>query len=261
MNKALLITGLMCLSTYGHSAEKLPTIKVKGEQSDRNAPLHLTTRIQWVKFPQVQYQTAELKTQDRSAIIRVSANSLGQVTDAEVQESTGITALDQKLIDAVEAAKVKPYSKNGKAIPIVGYQTFTLNMDNAQDNTQAHAQLSECTFAFNSKHWIKQTQDKSVAFHYTQQPQLSLDSALLKNKDRTVKFKFKVDQQGNVKRVKLTQLSGVNAIDQQVIQAVEQTQIQVKRSYRTLWTFKPRSFNDEIQFKINDCNEFNHQLK
>lgn len=261
MNKALLITGLMCLSTYSYSADKLPTIKVKGEQSERNTPLHLTTRIQWVKFPQVQYQTAELKTQDRSAIIRVSANSSGQVTDAEVQESTGITSLDQKLIDAVEAAKVKPYTKNGKAIPIVGYQTFTLNMDNAQDNTQGHAQLSECTLAFNSKHWIKQTQDKSVAFRYVQQPQLALDSALLKNKDRTVKFKFKVDQQGNIKRVKLTRLSGVNAIDQQVIQAVEQVQVQVKRSYRTLWTFKPRSFNDEIQFKINDCNEINHQLK
>ncbi|KAF1022824.1 MAG: hypothetical protein GAK29_03081 [Acinetobacter bereziniae] len=106
MNKALLITGLMCLSTYSYSADKLPTIKVKGEQSERNTPLHLTTQIQWVKFPQVQYQTAELKTQDRSAIIRVSANSSGQVTDAEVQESTGITSLDQKLIDAVEAAKV-----------------------------------------------------------------------------------------------------------------------------------------------------------
>ncbi|MCX5466739.1 energy transducer TonB [Acinetobacter nematophilus] len=254
MNKALFIPGLICLSTYGYSADKLPTIQVKGEQSERNAPLHLTTRIQWIKFPQIQYHTAELKTQDRSAIIRVSANSSGQVTDAEVQESTGITALDQKLIDAVEAAKVKPYSKNGKAVPIVGYQTFTLTIENAQDNTQGQGQLSECHFTFNSKHWIKQTQDKSVAFHYMQQPQLSLDAVLLKNKDRTVKFKFKVDQQGKVKRVKLTQLSGVNAIDQQVIQAVEQTQVQVKRSYRTLWTFKPSSFNDEIQFKLKDCN-------
>ncbi|MCS4298256.1 MULTISPECIES: energy transducer TonB [Acinetobacter] len=250
MNKALFTTCLLCLSTYSYSADKLPTIKVKGEQSEQNDPQHLTTRIQWVKFPQINYQITELKDQERSAIIRVKANNAGEVTEADIQESTGIRALDQKLVDAVENAKVKPYSKNGKAIALVGYQTFTLTLKNATDHVQ---RAKQCTYSFNSKNWNKQQLDKSVAFVYLKQPQLALDQSLLKNKDRTVKFKFKTNKQGEITQVKLTKRSGINALDQQVLTAVEHASINVKRSYRTLWIYKQSSFNDEIQFKINEC--------
>ena len=172
------------------------------------------------------------------------------MVEADVQESTGLRALDQKLIDAVEDAKVKPVQKNGKAVPIVGYQTFTLSLNNAEDRISSKKQ---CTYSFNSQNWIKQEKDKSVAFHYLQQPSLALDQSLLKNKDRVVKFKFKLNKQGEIAQVKLTKLSGVNAIDQQVIEAVEHAQVSVKRSYRTLWIYKKSSFSDQIQFKQNDC--------
>lgn len=250
MNKTLLITCLLCFSSYGYSAEKLPTIKIIGEQLEQNDPQHLTTRIQWVKFPQVKFQTSELKGQERSAVIRIKANSSGKVTDADVQDSTGIKSLDQKLVEAVEAARVKPTVKNGKAISMVGYQTFTLSVENASDRVKNNKQ---CTYTFNSENWMKQENDKSVPFHYSKQPQLALDENLLKFKNRVVKFKFKVNKQGDVTHVKLTKLSGVNALDQQVKSAIEKANVEVKRSYRTLWTYKPSTFNDEIQFKTNDC--------
>lgn len=250
MNKVLVLSCLLYLPVYSHGTEKLPTIKVEGTTTEQSNAQHLTTRIQWLKFPQLSYQTADLKNEDRSAIIRVQTDQAGKVVEADVQESTGLRALDQKLIDAVEDAKVKPVQKNGKAVPIVGYQTFTLSLNNAEDRISSKKQ---CTYSFNSQNWIKQEKDKSVAFHYLQQPSLALDQSLLKNKDRVVKFKFKLNKQGEIAQVKLTKLSGVNAIDQQVIEAVEHAQVSVKRSYRTLWIYKKSSFSDQIQFKQNDC--------
>ena len=250
MNKTLLLTTLLSLATYSHSAEMLPTIKVKGEQIEQNDPQHLTTRIQWLKFPQVKYQSSELKDQERTAIIRVKANGDGKVIAAEVKESSGIRALDQKLVDAVEKAKVKPTVKNGKAITLVGYQTFTLTVENASDRPK---QSKQCTYSFASKNWNKQEKDKSVAFHYAKQPQLAIDESVLKFQDRTVKFKFKVNKQGDVTQVKLTKLSGVNVLDQQVASAVEKAKVEVKRSYRTLWTYKPSTLSDEVHFKVGQC--------
>lgn len=250
MNKVLILSCLLYVPIYSYGAEKLPTIKVEGTTTEQSDSQYLTTHIQWIKFPQVSYQTADLKDEDRSAIIRVQTDKTGKVVDADVQESTGLRALDQKLIKAVEEAKVKPVQKNGKAVPIIGYQTFTLSLNNAEDRV---SQAKQCTYHFNSKNWIKQEKDKSVAFSYLQQPALTLDQSLLKNKDRVVKFKFKLNKQGEITQVKLTKLSGVNAIDQQVIKAVEHAQVSVKRSYRTLWIYKQSSLSDQIQFKKDDC--------
>ena len=78
---------------------------------------------------------------------------------------------------------------------------------------------------------------------------------LLNDQDRVVKFKFKVDQQGDVTQVKLKKRSGVNAIDQQVIEAVQHSQVAVKRSYKTLWIYKKSTFKDELHFQVNACSE------
>lgn len=250
MNKVLVLSCLLYLPIYSHSAERLPTIEVQGSTAESSDSQYLTTRIQWIKFPQVSYQTADLKNENRSAIIRVQTDKTGKVVDADVQESTGLRTLDQTLIHAVEQAKVKPVQKNGKAVPIIGYQTFTLSLNNAEDRV---SQTKQCTYQFNSKNWIKQEKDKSVAFSYLKQPSLALDPSLLKNKDRVVKFKFKLNKQGEISQVKLTKRSGVNALDQQVIEAVEHAQVSVKRSYRTLWIYKKSSFSDQIQFKKDDC--------
>lgn len=249
MNKVLTLICLITIPTFGYSADKLPTIQVHGVQSEQVQPQHLTTRIQWIKFPQVNYQVSELKNQNRSAIIRVQTDASGNVVNADVQDSTGLRILDEKLVNAVEQAKVKPIKKNGKSIPMIGYQTFSLNLENAQD----HTQTAQCTYHFISQNWVKQEKNKSTAFSYTKQPQLSLEQDLFKNKDRVVKFKFKANKQGEISHVKLTKRSGVNAIDQQVIEAVEHAQVDVKRSYRTLWIYKQSTFKDEIKFKMNDC--------
>lgn len=250
MNKTLALCCISMLPIYAHSTDKLPKITVHATTVDQNDPQHLTTRLQWVKFPQISYLAHELNNQDRSAIIRVQTDLSGNVVDAEVQEGTGIRALDQKLVQAVKQAKIKPFKKNGKAVAIVGYQTFSLNLENAEDRQQSK---SKCTYHFNSENWIKQEKNKSVAFRYLKQPELSLEQNQLKYKDRVVKFRFKVNQQGEIQQVKLTKHSGVNAIDQQVVEAVEHSKVEVKRTYRNLWIYKPSNFSDEVHFNMKDC--------
>ena len=245
---------MMLPITATYSAEASPVKKLAVEKLTAE-PTHLTTRISWLKYPQLQFKTEDLANHDRSAIIRIRADETGQVIATEVQESTGLKALDQKILTAVRTARVKPYSKNGTALEMIGYQTFTLKLADSEDND---AHKPQCSYGFESNNWLKQQKQQkqqSVPFTYLQQPQLQLAEVLLNDQDRVVKFKFKVDQQGDVTQVKLKKRSGVNAIDQQVIEAVQHSQVAVKRSYKTLWIYKKSTFKDELHFQVNACSE------
>ena len=208
------------------------------------APAHLTTRLNWSIFPKPIYANEDLKQRDRAAIIRVAANAKGKITDASVEESTGIDALDRILIQAVKKAEVKPHTENGEAKAIIGYQAFNLRV---KGNTP------ECDFNFDSKVWNAQNTDKKTAFKYVAQPNLNINSSELKQHDRQIKFNFKVDKHGQVKKVKIKQGSGIYALDQKVVQALRNSQISVKRTASTLWVYKKSNFKDEIQFKLNSC--------
>ncbi|KAB0623786.1 TonB family protein [Acinetobacter gandensis] len=208
------------------------------------APAHLTTRLNWSIFPKPIYANEDLKQRDRAAIIRVAANAKGKITDASVEESTGVDALDRILIQAVKKAEVKPHTENGEAKAIIGYQAFNLRV---KGNTP------ECDFNFDSKVWNAQNADKKTTFKYAAQPNLDINSSELKQHDRKVKFNFKVDKHGQVKKVKIKQGSGIYAIDQKVVQALRNSQISVKRTASTLWVYKKSNFKDEIQFRLNSC--------
>ena len=214
-------------------------------QKSAALPAHLTTRIQWTKFPRPHYKSEDLKDQNRSAIIRVYADETGKITKASVQESTGLTHLDNLLINAVREAHVKPHMENDTATPLIGYQSFSLKL------SPNDAEI--CPYHFESKNWQAQQQNRKTPFSYRTQPQLDIDSELLNGHNRTVKFTFKVNKQGEVKKVKVTQGSGVYALDQQVVQAVSNSQVSVKRTAKTLWLYKKSSFKDEIKFNLNHC--------
>ena len=208
-------------------------------------PAHLTTRIQWAKFPQPNYSNEDLNQKSRAAIIRVFADENGNVQEATVEESTGIQGLDQILVRAVEKAEVKPHIEGGKPAPQIGYQAFNLKL------TDKNA--VNCAYEFNSKVWLAQQNEQKTPFQYLQQPQLELDAEQLNGHDRTVKFSFKADKHGGVRKVKIRQGSGIYALDQKVAQALSGSRISVKRTAGTLWLYKQSSFKDEVQFKLNNC--------
>ena len=237
---------LLALSTLpfhlSHAAQ--PPLELTIQKSSAQSA-HLTTRIQWVDFPKPQYKNSDLNQQNRAAIIRVYADETGDVTKATVQETTGIKALDEKLVNAVLQAKVKPFMEDDTALAVIGYQVFNLNL--TPDDAEA------CSYSFDSKNWRAQQQQQKVPFQYQAQPTLALDSTQLNGHDRQIKFSFKADKHGNIKKPKIIKGSGIYALDQQVLQAVANSKVSVKRTASTLWLYKKSKFKDAIEFDLNAC--------
>ena len=239
--KAVLVASLLCLPTtvcFSAAPQQL------SPQKSSALPAHLTTRIEWRKMPQPNYNNDDLQGQNRAAIIRVYADEQGKITKTSVQESTGIKKLDQILVNAVEASTVKPHQTEDTTLPIIGYQVFNLNLKD-EDTT--------CSYSFESKQWLKQKQQHKTRFQYVQQPQLNLAETDLAQRSRNVKFKFKRNKDNQVSRVKITESSGLSNLDQRVIDAVLHTEIQTARKASTLWLYKPTHFKDEIRFKLGVC--------
>ena len=237
---------LLALSTLpfhlSHAAQ--PPLELTIQKSSAQSA-HLTTRIQWVDFPKPQYKNSDLNQQNRAAIIRVYADETGDVTKATVQETTGIKALDEKLVNAVLQAKVKPFMEDDTALAVIGYQVFNLNL--TPDDAEA------CNYSFDSKNWRAQQQQQKVPFQYQAQPTLALDSTQLNGHDRQIKFSFKADKHGNIKKPKIIKGSGIYALDQQVLQAVANSKVSVKRTASRLWLYKKSKFKDAIEFDLNAC--------
>ena len=237
---------LLALSTLpfhlSHAAQ--PPLELTIQKSSAQSA-HLTTRIQWLDFPKPQYKNSDLNQQNRAAIIRVYADETGEVTKATVQETTGIKALDEKLVNAVLQAKVKPFMEDDTALAVIGYQVFNLNL--TPDDAEA------CNYSFDSKNWRAQQQQQKVPFQYQVQPKLALDSTQLNDHDRQIKFSFKADKHGNIKKPKITKGSGIYELDQQVLQAVANSRVSVKRTASTLWIYKKSKFKDAIEFDLNAC--------
>ena len=237
---------LLALSTLpfhlSHAAQ--PPLELTIQKSSAQSA-HLTTRIQWLDFPKPQYKNSDLNQQNRAAIIRVYADETGDVTKATVQETTGIKALDEKLVNAVLQAKVKPFIEDDTALAVIGYQVFNLNL--TPDDAEA------CSYSFDSKNWRAQQQQQKVPFQYQAQPTLALDSTQLNGHDRQIKFSFKADKHGNIKKPKIIKGSGIYELDQQVLQAVANSRVSVKRTASTLWIYKKSKFKDAIEFDLNAC--------
>lgn len=214
-------------------------------QKSAALPAHLTTRISWVTFPKPQYTIDDLKSRDRSAIVRVYADETGKVTNAAIQESTGLPALDEILLVAVHKAQVKPSIEENMPVSTIGYQTFNLQRPNNDEEA--------CNFSFQSKNWIRQNLGEKTPFTYQQQPQIDISTQNLNGHDRSINFSFKVDKQGHVKKAEITKGSGIYDLDQKVIQAVLNSQISVKRTASTLWLYKKSHFKDSIQFNLKEC--------
>lgn len=240
--KALSCSALiLCFATTSTYSKEI-NITQLATQTVTAESAHLTTRIQWVKFPKIQFDDAELKSQDRYAIVRIKANESGQVIDAAVKESTGITKLDQMLLKAVYAAKTKPFQKNGNELSIIGYQTFSLKLN--EDKAE------NCKLSFNSAIWQAQQQQQKTAFTYVQAPELSISANDLNGHDRTMKFTLKANKHGHVKQVKIKKGSGLYSLDQALKQALLETQVKVPRQY---WIYKKSKLNDQIIFNVDMC--------
>lgn len=85
--------------------------------------------VQWSRSPKPTYSNRDLQGETRNVVVRIEANEKGVITDAQITRSSGIPALDQKILRAVRSAKFKPYKENGVAYPIRAEQPFELTLN------------------------------------------------------------------------------------------------------------------------------------
>jgi len=59
----------------------------------------------------------------------IEADETGKIINARITRSSGVPALDDKILRAVRSAKFKPYKENGVAYPIRAEQPFDLTLN------------------------------------------------------------------------------------------------------------------------------------
>lgn len=83
--------------------------------------------VQWSLSPKPSYDQNDLRGSPRSIVVLIEADEKGKIINVTVVKSSGIPALDQKILRAVRGAKFKPYMENGVAYPIKAQQPFDLS--------------------------------------------------------------------------------------------------------------------------------------
>lgn len=74
--------------------------------------------VQWSRSPRPSYSNSDLEGQTRNAMVYIEANEKGVITSARITRSSGLPALDEKILRSVRSSKFKPYKENGVAYPI-----------------------------------------------------------------------------------------------------------------------------------------------
>lgn len=74
--------------------------------------------VEWSRSPKPSYSNSDLEGQTRNAMVYIEANEKGVITSARMVSSTGVPALDEKILRSVRSSKFKPYKENGVAYPI-----------------------------------------------------------------------------------------------------------------------------------------------
>ncbi|MBI1447788.1 energy transducer TonB [Acinetobacter sp. AC1-2] len=73
-------------------------------------------KVYWLKAPSLTISGAELAGRNRLVLLDVKADEWGVITEVVLTRSSGLAELDQKSMNAVKLAKLKPYKINGKHV-------------------------------------------------------------------------------------------------------------------------------------------------
>ena len=85
--------------------------------------------VQWSRSPKPSYSNKDLEGEARRIVVLIEADATGKIISARVTKSSGVAALDEKILRAVRSSKFKPYKENGVAYPIRAEQPFELTLN------------------------------------------------------------------------------------------------------------------------------------
>ncbi|MBJ8452049.1 TonB family protein [Acinetobacter bereziniae] len=95
----------------------------KKEQSAESAPKPqqpiMVSKVDVLSFGKLNYDDRELQNQQRLLVLTIKINHQGQAIDVKVKQSTGLSSLDARGVQAAQKTKFKPHILNGEAVAIV----------------------------------------------------------------------------------------------------------------------------------------------
>ena len=95
----------------------------KKEQSAESAPKPqqpiMVSKVDVLSFGKLNYDDRELQNQQRLLVLTIKINPQGQAIDVKVKQSTGLSSLDARGVQAAQKTKFKPHILNGEAVAIV----------------------------------------------------------------------------------------------------------------------------------------------
>ena len=102
--------------------------QVNREPSPKNVSIG-GSGVQWSRTPRPSYTNRDLQGETRSIVVMIEADETGKIINARITRSSGIPALDEKILRSVRGARFKPYKENGVAYPIRAEQPFDLTLN------------------------------------------------------------------------------------------------------------------------------------
>ncbi|NIE95241.1 TonB family protein [Acinetobacter sp. Tr-809] len=87
-------------------------------QVDRDEPVQVSS-VDVLSFGKLAYDDRELKQQNRMVELRLRINENGQPIEIQLKQSSGVSSLDERVLNAARQSKFKPYKVNGRAVTVV----------------------------------------------------------------------------------------------------------------------------------------------
>jgi protein TonB len=94
-------------------------------------PRTITSGVEYIQKPQPEYPAASKRMgESGQVILRVLVNDKGRSDSVQIQKSSGFSRLDEAARQAVQRARFKPYTEDGKPAPVYAIVPIAFQLDN-----------------------------------------------------------------------------------------------------------------------------------
>jgi protein TonB len=95
------------------------------------APRTITSGVEYIQKPQPEYPAASKRMGEAGQVLlRVLVNDKGRSESVQIQKSSGFPRLDEAARQAVQRARFKPYTEDGKPVPVYAIVPIGFQLDN-----------------------------------------------------------------------------------------------------------------------------------
>lgn len=173
--------------------------------------------VNWVKRPKFRINNDELKGYDRYLLVRIETDVNGFVKVAEINKSSGLQELDNKVIEAFKNAKLFAKYPGDK-------------IENFPTRSIQPVELSV-----------------SRVPKYAEYPEFNFKNTDLKGSNRTITLSVEANEKGKLTKVKVAKSTGIPALDEYVL-----SEFFKKASFKPLViNGKPQRISATADFRFN----------